>query len=104
MPYREIWVNPKKFMTYRGIVVYHAYKDNKENEMLTWSFQIDNTPGRHRRGGPFEKEFDVRDLPKYKTLSEEREESRETVHREVIRMAIDSGSLWRLLKMKDPRT
>lgn len=58
MPYVEKWVAPEKMLKYRGIQIYHAYKDNDYNNgPLTWHYTTDP-----HASDDDANEFDVREL------------------------------------------
>lgn len=41
MPYKEIRVKPARFMSHKGTVVYHAYKDGMLDSPRTYEFTMD---------------------------------------------------------------
>ena len=83
MPY--VWKAPKRFLRYRGVSIYHAYKDELSDSPLEFWY---STCGYESPGSGCE--FDVRDLPGYKS----RRPFGDPEHdREVIRAAIQAGLL-----------
>lgn len=64
MPYRSKYVKPEKFMKYKGIIIYHIYKnDDMESMMRTYSFTTDPIRGSDNGG---DDTFDVRKLSTWK--------------------------------------
>lgn len=73
MPYIESFTRPEQFMKYKGVEIFHVYKDDDVNQgEKTWEFTLDPTEDGHS--------FDVRDFdvpshagldahPPYTTLS-----------------------------------
>jgi hypothetical protein len=62
MPYNSEWVAPDRFLTHKGVKIYHIYKDDDVNngtrsEWYTWD------PAEGSDDGTYS--FDVRDLPTY---------------------------------------
>jgi hypothetical protein len=88
MPYNNEWVEPKWLFTHRGVDVFEAYKEDEIQEPLTFCFQIPDPDGYYL-------EFDVRELPEYR-----KPKYRGKSDNTIICAAIDSGSLFRLLKIK----
>lgn len=35
MPYKDVWVKPDVFMRYRGVIIYHTYRYNNVNDMVS---------------------------------------------------------------------
>ena len=60
MPYVSNWVNPKLFLTHKGVKVYHTYKndDCQNNPPSENHFTTDRDDGSYEG-----KNFDVRKLP-----------------------------------------
>lgn len=83
MPWQTVWRDPDLFIEYKGVKVYHAYKDGDYDQELEYWYAIypeDN----FIFYCPYE--FDVRDLPKSFGM-------KEASHEEIIRYAIDHGYL-----------
>jgi hypothetical protein len=83
MPY--VWKAPEKFLTYRGVNIYHAYKDELSDMPIEFWY---STCREESPGSPYE--FDVRDLPGYRggCSTADREEDKR-----VIKAAIAAGLL-----------
>jgi hypothetical protein len=76
---------PEEFLAYRGVRIFHAYKDEYSDIPLEFWYSTSSTGA---PGSPHE--FDVRDLPGYRGRTPEQELSK---HQRVIRAAIDAGIL-----------
>lgn len=79
------WIEPKEFLTYRGVRIFHAYKDELSDVPLEFWYSTSSTAG---PGSPYE--FDVRDLADYRSRYRADEVSE---HERVIKAAIDTGLL-----------
>ena len=78
-----IWTEPDVFMTYKGIVIYHTYKDDIYDYPSTfWYSTAPEDP---------EYYFDVRELPYMEGKYQEMESL--NAHRNAIEHAIDNGLL-----------
>lgn len=77
------WVEPELFLSHRGVNIYHAYKDEYSDISLEFWYSTLSCAG-------CSYEFDVRDLPGYRSHIEVDELLR---HRTVIEAAIDAGIL-----------
>ncbi len=84
MPWKNVWVKPRVFCRYKGVVVYHAYRDDDaENRLSCWyavypANDYGNTPT----------VFDIRSLP-----APSGKESPEDDHVLTIKTAIRNGLL-----------
>lgn len=57
MPYKTIWVEPEVFLEYKGVTVYHTYKDDDFEQGANWYwFRLD------QEEEDDEGKFDIRDL------------------------------------------
>jgi hypothetical protein len=64
MPFTSEWVPPEIFLTHKGVIVYHAYKDNDlSNGKATYWYTMSEREEQ-------EHEFDVRELPTWRPLLE----------------------------------
>ena len=79
------WIEPEGFLTHRGVRIFHAYKDELSDVPLEFWYSTCSTA---ELGSPYE--FDVRDLPGYRSRYRADEVSE---HERVIRAAIDTGLL-----------
>ena len=57
MPYRTIWIAPKKFLRHKGVTIWHTYGDNEESSGESRHYFT--TAGDHNEE---EHSFDVRQL------------------------------------------
>ena len=87
MPYDNRWNPPELFMTHRGVDIYHAYKEDNVQEILTYWFSVPNP----EEEGEY-LEFDIRELPGYRSL-----QTAGASYHTLIEAAIDDGSLVLLL-------
>lgn len=69
------WVEPDIFLTYQGVTVYHAYKEDISEDRLFYWYQVDVTEQIPA--------FDIRDLPEY---------TPGLAHDEIFRRAIEHKS------------
>lgn len=83
MPWK--WIEPEAFLTHRGVRIFHAYKDELSDVPLEFWYSTSSTAG---PGSPYE--FDVRDLPGYRSRYRADEVSE---HERLIKAAIDTGLL-----------
>ena len=83
MPWQRI--EPEVFLTHRGVRIFHAYKDELSDVPLEFWY---STSSAAEPGSPYE--FDVRDLPGYRSRYRADEVSK---HKRVIKSAIDAGLL-----------
>ena len=83
MPWQ--WIEPKEFLTYRGVRIFHAYKDELSDVPLEFWYSTSSTA---EPGSPYE--FNVRDLADYRSLCRAGEVSE---HECAIKAAIDAGLL-----------
>lgn len=83
MPYD--WVNNEMFMEYRGVTVYHLYKDDF---MYNGPYEFHYTT-EEDGDGSVAAAFDVRELPEAKDV----DKAEANWIRGVIRRAIDNGTL-----------
>ena len=81
MPWQ--WVEPEFFLSHRGVKIYHAYKDEYSDISLEFWYSTSSSAG-------YSYEFDVRDLPGYRSPIEA---DKMLSHRIVIEAAIDAGIL-----------
>ena len=58
MPYK--WVDPDVFFEYKGIEIYHSYKDGWYIDVFNFRYSTDIL---ENTGDTVDYEFDVRDLP-----------------------------------------
>lgn len=79
------WIEPEEFLTHRGVQIFHAYKDEFSDVPLEFWYSTSSTAG---SGSPYE--FDVRDLPGYRSRYRADEVSE---HERLIKAAIDAGVL-----------
>jgi hypothetical protein len=79
------WIEPQEFLMYRGVRIFHAYKDELSEIPLTFWYSTSSTAG---PDSPYE--FDVRDLPGY---IERNGKDEIAEHKRVIMAAIDAGLL-----------
>ena len=62
MPYQSVYVPAKKFMQFRGISIYHVYKDNDiENGERRYCFSLEEDSDDHCVMDGL-RNFDVKDL------------------------------------------
>lgn len=61
MPYRMEWFDPEVFLEYKGVTIYHCYKDDDYNSILTYWYTTDG--GFDKEEPEHTKDFDVRTLP-----------------------------------------
>jgi hypothetical protein len=83
MPYKTEWADRDVFLTHQGVTVYHAYDDGDFDDRLLYHFSV----AQDEEGGG---EFDVRDLPTFRGVSENSSELDVT---EAIQQAIEQGIL-----------
>lgn len=79
------WIEPEEFLTHRGVRIFHAYKDELSDIPLEFWYSTSSTAG---PGSPYE--FDVRDLPGYRSRCRADEVSE---HERLIKAAIDAALL-----------
>jgi len=90
MPWQTSWVDPELFLEYKGVKVYHTYKDDDFEERLMYWYAIYPT-------GCFHDdyiEFDVRNLPAPAGINlstMEKLSNYAELHRKIIEHAIDQG-------------
>lgn len=60
MPYRYDWYNPEVFLSYKGITIYHCYKDDDYDDVLLYWY---TTYGGCDSELTEKFQFDVRELP-----------------------------------------
>lgn len=110
MPYKEVYVQPRVFLTCKGIKVYHTYKDGDYDYPMENWFTSDKDDG----GNEYDSHFDARELstfdksrpesmsgitkrhPKFKSLTKQWSEYHRTYDdrlKTAIREAIKSGEL-----------
>lgn len=77
----EKWVEPEVFLQYRGVKIYHVYRNDNYNDVRSFIYgnSIDCTDDG-------EDTFDVRDLPVPEGVSKKD-------HAAIIKAAIDAGAL-----------
>jgi hypothetical protein len=61
MPYKQVWVKPKVFMRYKGVTIYHTYKDDESNNGPSMYYY--STSEQCSDEGMMS--FDVRELPNW---------------------------------------
>lgn len=83
MPWQ--WTEPEKFLSFRGVTVFHTYKDELSDIPLEFWYSTSST---NALGSP--EEFDIRDLPGYRSQDGQ---GKTAEHERVIKAAIDSGLL-----------
>lgn len=82
MPYQ--WIDPKLFLEYAGVAVYHCYTE--DNQVSAYWYTTDVADCDLDEWGSHEAPFDVRDLPSLGLDVEDRD-----THAAVIRHAIGAG-------------
>lgn len=83
MPY--VWRPPERFLTYRGVTIYHAYKDDLSDVALDFWY---STSDCESPGSAFE--FEIRELPGFRGRYDCLDQAE---HRRAIRQAIAAGLL-----------
>lgn len=83
MPYK--WHPPKRFLAYRGVRIFHAYKDELSDVPLDFWY---STADCESPGSAYE--FDVRELPGFRGPHDRFDEAE---HKRVMRDAIAAGVL-----------
>lgn len=99
MPWETKWVVPEVFLEYKGVTIYHVYRDNEMGHPLTLSYTTDPNYFETFSDEGDRYRFDVRDLE-----FPEPTEAQKVVHSltpttereqiaDTIRQAIDAGIL-----------
>lgn len=87
MPYRSKWVQAPKFMQFRGVNVYHVYKNDELSSGPRTYYFVTNPHGVE------DESFDIRDLPNYGSQRYVEDGELIDVHRAILREAIAKGYL-----------
>lgn len=83
MPF--VWCKPEQFLSYQGVRIFHAYKDDLSDVPLDFWYSTSDSAC---ADSPYE--FDVRELPGCQSPARDPDQ---TEHAAVIKQAIDSGLL-----------
>lgn len=93
MPWHEVYEPPELFLEHGDEKIYRAYKDGELNRPLTYWFAVDPDSEPVDEDEIDGREFDIRLLPEYA----DRAVDDEDCFQDVLRQAIDSGSLRKLI-------
>jgi hypothetical protein len=86
MPYARRWIKPAKFLTRKGVSVYHTHREDDAEGVMNCYWFVTN-PSHGEDGSS---SFDVRDLAAYAKATGATEDER---IKNAIKAAIDSGEL-----------
>lgn len=73
------WVEPEVAVEYKGVKVYHVYRDNMWNDTLDYRFALDSL-----ETDDLGKHYDVRELPEW---------DGKLSPKEVLKQAIENGTI-----------
>lgn len=100
MPWRSVFVKPRVFLRRRGVTVWHVYKNDDADNMLSYWFSLnEDDTGDEGTADAGKRMFDVRELPgfvqpeggEYRAYTELYDGKAHDPRRQAIVEAIDAG-------------